>query len=204
MLILSDPRGGSLSVKFKRGHGPFFLFFRFQVKCIEFVLVYCAVTMVSLVAVALLLCACIPSDDPLSMQILLLLSAIIASRQDTRRSRNMIISLLRSSIRRGRIRNSTTNEISKANILRVIKDGSDTDFKDMFRLSRPVFLALLHDLSPWLKDGRSRNSRKNVPAEMKIGIALYYMAHGGDGKNLVNAYFYCQCLFLTMPIHFTV
>ena len=66
----------------------------------------------------------------------------------------------------------------------MIKNGVDAEFKSMFRLSRPVFMALVHDLSQWLKHGKSRNPKKNVPAEMKIGIALYYMAHGGDGVNL--------------------
>ncbi len=76
------------------------------------------------------------------------------------------------------------NDISKAKILRVIKTGAGADFKSIFRLSRPVFLAFLHDLSLWLKECRSHNSRKNVPADMKIEIALYYMAHCGDGVNL--------------------
>ena len=35
-----------------------------------------------------------------------------------------------------------------------------------------------------LKDGRSRNGRKNVEARVKVGIALFYMAHGGDGISL--------------------
>jgi hypothetical protein len=140
------------------------------------------------------------------MQILLLLSSFIASRQESesRRSRNMSIAILRISIRRRSIRNSTTNDISKAKILTVIKTSADADFKSMFRLSRPVFLASSQDLSPWLKDCRSRNSRKNVPAEKKIEKALYYMAHGGDGVNLevllfltcrkISSVFPCQIL----------
>jgi hypothetical protein len=96
----------------------------------------------------------------------------------------MSIAILRSSIRRSSIRNLTTNDISNAKILTMIKTGTDADFKSMFRLSRPVFLAASHDLSPWLKDCRSRNSRKYVPAEKKIGIAQYYTAHGGDGVDL--------------------
>ncbi len=66
----------------------------------------------------------------------------------------------------------------------MIKTGTDAYFKSMLRLSRPVVLAASHDLSPLLKDCRSRNSRENVPAEKKIEKALYYMAHGGDGVNL--------------------
>jgi hypothetical protein len=99
----------------------------------------------------------------------------------------MIFAIIRSNTQHScrRDANSTTNEISKAKILRVIKNGADAEFKSMFRLSRPVFMALVHDLSPWLKHGKSRNSKKTVPAEMRIGIALYYyMAHGGDGVNL--------------------
>ncbi len=54
----------------------------------------------------------------------------------------------------------------------------------MFRLSRNIFESLFQDLSPWIKDGRSKNGRQNVEARVKVGITLYYMAHGGDGINL--------------------
>jgi hypothetical protein len=72
----------------------------------------------------------------------------------------------------------------------------------MFRLSRPVFLASSQDLSPCLKHCRSRNSRKNVPAEKKIGIAQYYMAHGGDGVNLrVLLFLTCGSISSVFPCH---
>jgi hypothetical protein len=54
----------------------------------------------------------------------------------------------------------------------------------MFRLSRPAFEALATDLSPWMKSGKSRNKSQNLIARMKIGIALYFFAHGGSGHNL--------------------
>ena len=57
----------------------------------------------------------------------------------------------------------------------------------MFRLSRLVFEAVLAELSPFLTDGRSRNSQQNIPARLKLGVALYYMAHGGDAIHLESA-----------------
>ena len=54
----------------------------------------------------------------------------------------------------------------------------------MFRLSRTVFAALVVELSPWIKSGRSYNGDQNVTAEAKIAIALYFMAHGGNGFTL--------------------
>jgi hypothetical protein len=46
----------------------------------------------------------------------------------------------------------------------------------MFRLSRTVFAALVVELSPWIKSGRSYNGDQNVTAEAKIAIALYWQA----------------------------
>ena len=57
----------------------------------------------------------------------------------------------------------------------------------MFRVSRRVFEALLDELEPFLHDGRSRNSQQNVPACLKLGVSLYYMAHGGDAMHLESA-----------------
>jgi hypothetical protein len=56
----------------------------------------------------------------------------------------------------------------------------------MFRLSLTVFAALVTQLSPWIKSGRSNNGTQNVPVsvEAKIAIALYFMAHGGNGFTL--------------------
>ena len=46
----------------------------------------------------------------------------------------------------------------------------------MFRVSQsqshPVFSALVTELSLYLRDGRSRNRRQNVSAEMKLSIAI--------------------------------
>jgi hypothetical protein len=66
----------------------------------------------------------------------------------------------------------------------MIDGGHEKEFRQMFRLSRNVFESLAQDLSPWIKDGRSKNGRQNVEARVKVGITLYYMAHGGDGINL--------------------
>ena len=72
-------------------------------------------------------------------------------------------------------------------IMKTIDTGNDEEFRSMFRVSRPVFSALVTELSQYLRNGRSRNRRQNVSAEMKLGIALYYMAHGGSGKHLSSA-----------------
>jgi hypothetical protein len=62
--------------------------------------------------------------------------------------------------------------------------GNEAEFRRMFRLSRTVFAALVTELSPWIKSGRSNNGNQNVSVEAKIAIALYFMAHGGNGFTL--------------------
>jgi hypothetical protein len=54
----------------------------------------------------------------------------------------------------------------------------------MFRLSRFVFQTVLAEISPYLIDSNSRNSEQNISARLKLGIALYYMAHCGDAIHL--------------------
>ena len=51
------------------------------------------------------------------------------------------------------------------------------------------FEEVLAELSPFLNDGTSRNSRHtlNIPAGLKLGVALYYMVHGGDAVHLEAA-----------------
>ena len=65
-------------------------------------------------------------------------------------------------------------------------EATDIEFKQQFRMSRPAFEALVNDLSPWMKSGTSRNRKQNLCARMKIGVALYYFAHGGTGHNLAK------------------
>ncbi len=62
--------------------------------------------------------------------------------------------------------------------------GNEEQFRRMFRLSRYVFEAVLQELSPYLQDGNSRNNQENLSARLKLGVALYYMAHGGDAIHL--------------------
>ena len=57
----------------------------------------------------------------------------------------------------------------------------------MFRLSRKVFNTILEVLSPFLNDGMSRNHQQNVSASLKLGVALYCFAHGGDSFHLEAA-----------------
>ena len=59
------------------------------------------------------------------------------------------------------------------------------DLEQEKEFSSIVYLKfLLQDLSLWIKDRLSKNGRQNVEARVKVGITLYYMAHGGDGINL--------------------
>jgi hypothetical protein len=62
-----------------------------------------------------------------------------------------------------------------------IHKANPEKFRAAFRVSREIFEALLRALSPFIKDEKSRNSIQNVTALVKLGIALYYMAHGMDG-----------------------
>jgi hypothetical protein len=68
-----------------------------------------------------------------------------------------------------------------------IRKANPEKFRAAFRVSRKIFEALLQALSPFIKDGKSRNSSQNVTAPVKLGIALYYMAHGMDGDVLGGA-----------------
>ena len=92
--------------------------------------------------------------------------------------------LMRKAYQAPRSTPSGINRPSVSPIKAMIDGGHETEFRRMFRLSRNVFEALVQDLSPWIKDGRSRNGRQNVEARVKVGIALFYMAHGGDGISL--------------------
>ena len=64
--------------------------------------------------------------------------------------------------------------------------ANDLEFKRQFRISRPAFEALVNDLSPWIKTGKSRNKKQNICTRMKVGVALYYFAQGGSGQNLAH------------------
>lgn len=68
------------------------------------------------------------------------------------------------------------NRHSSSPIVEIMKSGSEAEFRRMFRLSRTVFAALVVELSPWIKSGRSYNGDQNVTAEAKIAIALYWQA----------------------------
>jgi hypothetical protein len=92
--------------------------------------------------------------------------------------------LMRKAYQAPRSTPSGINRPSVSPIKAIIDGGHETEFRRMFRLSRNVFEALVQDLSPWIKDGRSRDGRQNVESRAKVGIALFYMAHGGDGISL--------------------
>jgi hypothetical protein len=68
-----------------------------------------------------------------------------------------------------------------------IETGNDEEFRSIFSVSRPVFSALLNELASHLRDGRSRNRRQNISAELKRGISLFCMGHGGSGKHFSSA-----------------
>ena len=64
--------------------------------------------------------------------------------------------------------------------------ANDLEFKRQFRMSRPAFEALVNDLSPWIKTGKSRNKKQNICTRMKVCDARYYSAHGVSGQNLAH------------------
>jgi hypothetical protein len=79
------------------------------------------------------------------------------------------------------------NDPHNSDIIRRIIYGNEVQFRRMFRVSRCVFEAVLGEISQFLTDSSSRNSQQNVSARLKLGIALYYMAHGGDAIHLEAA-----------------
>jgi hypothetical protein len=72
----------------------------------------------------------------------------------------------------------------ECDIMITIETGNDEEFRSMFSVSRPAFSALLNELAPHLRDGRSRSRRQNISAEVKLGFSLFYMAHGGNTCHL--------------------
>ena len=56
----------------------------------------------------------------------------------------------------------------QCDIMITIETGNSDEFRSMCRVSRSVFSALLRELAPHLQDGRSRNRRQNLSAEMKL------------------------------------
>ena len=79
------------------------------------------------------------------------------------------------------------NDPHTSAIMKKIRKGNEIQFRQMFPVSRLVFEAVLAELSPFLNDGTSRNHQQNIPARLKLGVALYYMAHGGDAIHLEAA-----------------
>jgi hypothetical protein len=69
----------------------------------------------------------------------------------------------------------------------LIRKANPDKFRAAFRVSREIFDALVRALSPFITDGKSKNSAQNVTAPVKLGIALYFMAHGMDGDVLGGA-----------------
>ena len=79
------------------------------------------------------------------------------------------------------------NDPHNSDMIRRILWGNEKQFRRMFRLSRHVFEAVLAELSPYLTDSNSRNSQQNISARLKLGVALYYFAHGRDAIHLEAA-----------------
>ena len=79
------------------------------------------------------------------------------------------------------------NDPHNSDIMQRILYADEIQFRRMFRVSCYVFDSLLEDLSLHLSDGGSYNTEQNIPASLKLGVALYYMAHGGDAIHLEAA-----------------
>jgi hypothetical protein len=105
----------------------------------------------------------------------------ITARDDT------VAVLFLSAMRERRSNPTGVHDHRISHIMRVLTYGNAIQFKQMFRVSRIVFNAILEELHPFLMQGRSPNRRQNVSAELKLGVSLYYMAHGGDAIHLEAA-----------------
>ena len=96
----------------------------------------------------------------------------MASRVDTLKiQRNAMVALHRYMICR---RPNDGDKDWKSKIARVTQKGREFKINAMFRLSKHVFLSSVRSLD----NGHSRNQKQSIPASVKVGIALYYMAHG--------------------------
>jgi hypothetical protein len=145
-------------------------------------------------AFLLLINAAAMEEDDFERSVLLFLATIISQQETTIRvppifpSRIPLLRLLMlMSQQQRRAIPSGANDPHNSPISRMIDFGNDEEFKCMFRLTRSVFESLVRDLSTWINHGRSPNPSQNLAPEIKIGIALYFMAHGGDGVTLGHA-----------------
>jgi hypothetical protein len=73
---------------------------------------------------------------------------------------------------------SGVNHPHHCEIFMTIETGTEEKFCGMFRVSLHVFSALLTEWAPYLRDGRSRNRKQKLSAELNRGIALYYNPTG--------------------------
>ncbi len=89
-----------------------------------------------------------------------------------------------------------------SHLMRAIMKGKEKQFRRMFRLSRNVFEAVLEEISPFLLDGNSRNHKQNIFSRLKLGVGLYYMAHGGDAVHLKSASGLSKALATALNMYF--
>ena len=140
----------------------------------------CKSAMPSSIVVAL--AALLPhADKETRLKIVICIVTIITQENCAKR----ILAVVPKAFRRGIIHSlmmkdarsppSGINRPSISPIKSMIDGGHEKEFRQMFRLSRNVFEALVKDLSPWIKDGRSRNGRQNVEARVKVGIAIFFL-----------------------------
>ncbi len=89
------------------------------------------------------------------------------------------------------------NDPHTSEIIKKIRKGNEIQFRRMFRVSRLVFEAvhMLAELSPFLDDRASRKHQQNFPARLRLGVELYFMAHGGDAIHLKQHQDYPKLLF---------
>jgi hypothetical protein len=75
------------------------------------------------------------------------------------------------------LRNALTGDLDhqQCPLINTIEQGSDQDFRRMFRVSRLVFAAILNELSADLQDGMSRNRGRNSSVSSFIASASHEM-----------------------------
>ena len=91
--------------------------------------------------------------------------------------------------RQARAQNEDRVGWEKSSLYRVVWKYSDKGFQRRLRLSRPLFHALVRNLtrSGWVtsNDSKYTPEDKKMPAEAKVAIALFHLAYGGISLGLV-------------------
>ena len=79
----------------------------------------------------------------------------------------------------------------ESSLNKVVMLWSDTRFQRKLRLSRPLFHALVRNLTRsgaiWDNDNKFTPEDQKVPAYFKVAVALYHLAYGGSWEQTADA-----------------